>query len=130
MLRVRDVQAAQRALTAAGQPAEMLRDGSLALNDAASVEHPEVINRLLVTAGTPPTQLIVEEEALEQYFLRLGEQGEEVRTNFSDLPDEEIAALSWWAITELGAQNVVRHPHTGEVQPRRAAVRGATRADL
>ena len=31
---------------------------------------------------------------IEQYFLRLGEQGEEVRTNFSDLPDEEIVDLS------------------------------------
>ncbi len=26
---------------------------------------------LLVKAGTPPTQLLVEEEELEQYFLRL-----------------------------------------------------------
>jgi ABC-2 type transport system ATP-binding protein len=71
VLRARDVQAVQRALIAAGQPAEILRDGSLALTDAASVEHPDDINRLLVTAGTPPTQLMVEDEELEQYFLRL-----------------------------------------------------------
>ena len=71
VLRARDLPAAQRALSAAGQPAEILRDGSLALADAASVHHPDDINRLLVAAGTPPTQLMVEEEELEQYFLRL-----------------------------------------------------------
>jgi radical SAM superfamily enzyme YgiQ (UPF0313 family) len=71
-----------------------------------------------------------DEDIIEQYFLKLGEQGEEVRTNFSDLPDEEVIQLSWWAITALGAQNTVRHPHTGEVEPRKPAVRGATKADL
>lgn len=71
-----------------------------------------------------------DEDIIEQYFQRLGEQGEEVRTNFSDLPDEEIVELSWWAVSELGAQNTVRHPHTGEVQERTRAVRGATRADV
>jgi radical SAM superfamily enzyme YgiQ (UPF0313 family) len=71
-----------------------------------------------------------DEDIIEQYFLRLGEQGEEVRTNFSDLPDEEIVDLSWWAITELGAQNTVRHPHTGEVDTLRRAATGATRADV
>jgi radical SAM superfamily enzyme YgiQ (UPF0313 family) len=71
------------------------------------------------------------DDLIEQYFLRLGEQGEDVRTNFSDLPDEEVVALSWWAVTELGAQNTVRHPHTGETQDRkRPAVRGSARADL
>ena len=67
---------------------------------------------------------------IERYFLRLGEQGETVRTNFSNLPDEEIVELSWGAISELGAQNTVRHPHTGETQARTRAVRGATQADL
>jgi radical SAM superfamily enzyme YgiQ (UPF0313 family) len=71
-----------------------------------------------------------DDDIIEQYFIRLGEQGEEVRTNFSDLPDEEIVELSWWAVNELGAQNTLRHPHTGEQQARREGVRGATRADL
>jgi anaerobic magnesium-protoporphyrin IX monomethyl ester cyclase len=66
---------------------------------------------------------------IEQYFMRLGEQGEEVRTNFSDLEDEEIVDLSWYAINELGAQNKIRHPHTGEEQDR-PAVRTASHADL
>jgi radical SAM superfamily enzyme YgiQ (UPF0313 family) len=71
------------------------------------------------------------DDIIEEYFIRLGEQGETVRTNFSDLPDEKIVDLSWWAINELGAQNTVRHPHTGEEEPKkRPAVRGATQADL
>jgi len=65
-----------------------------------------------------------DDDIIEEYFLRLGEQGEEIRTNFSDLPDREIIDLSWWAINELGGQNTRRHPHTGD------AVRGAARADL
>jgi ABC-2 type transport system ATP-binding protein len=71
LLRVRDVESARQALVAAGQPAEILQDGTLELESAASVERPDDINCLLVKAGTPPTQLMVEEEELELYFLRL-----------------------------------------------------------
>jgi ABC-2 type transport system ATP-binding protein len=71
LLRSRDAEAACRVLTAAGQPAGILQDGTIELKNATSVEHPEDINSLLVKAGTPPMQLIVEEEELEQYFLRL-----------------------------------------------------------
>lgn len=71
-----------------------------------------------------------DEDLIEKYFLKLGEQGEAVRTNFSDLPDEEIVELSWWAVTELGAQNTVRHPHTGEEQDRKPVFRSATIADI
>lgn len=72
-----------------------------------------------------------DEDMVEEYLVRLGEQGEQVRTNFSDLPDEEVVDLSWWAIRELGAQNTVRHPHTGEEQPlQKPSVRGASHADL
>ena len=71
LLRARDVESAHRALIAAGQPAEILDDGTIELKNASSVEHPDDINRLLVEAGAPPTQLMVEEEELEQYFLRL-----------------------------------------------------------
>lgn len=71
------------------------------------------------------------EGMVEQYLLRLGEQGEEVRTNFSDLPDEEIVDLSGWAIQELSAQNTVRHGNGGEAQSlKKPAVRGASHADL
>jgi ABC-2 type transport system ATP-binding protein len=71
LLRVRDIKPAQRALIAAGQPAEILQDGSIELKNAPAVERPDEINCLLVNAGAPPTHLQVEEEELEQYFLRL-----------------------------------------------------------
>jgi len=71
LLKVREVETAQRALMAAGQPAKVLPDGSIELKSAESVERPDDINCLLVRAGTPPTQLMVEEEELEHYFLRL-----------------------------------------------------------
>jgi ABC-2 type transport system ATP-binding protein len=71
LLRARDVELAHRALLAAGQPAEILPDGTIELKNASSVERPDDINCLLVKAGTPPTQLMVEEEELEPYFLRL-----------------------------------------------------------
>jgi ABC-2 type transport system ATP-binding protein len=71
LVRVRDLEAARLALVAAGHPAEMLQDGTLELTDLLSVEHPDDIARLLVQAYAPPTQVLVEEEELEQYFLRL-----------------------------------------------------------
>jgi ABC-2 type transport system ATP-binding protein len=71
LLRARDAEAAHRALIAAGQSAEILQDGTIELKGASPVECSDDINCLLVRAGTPPTQLIVEEEELEQYFLRL-----------------------------------------------------------
>jgi len=71
LLRARDTETAHRALTAAGQPAAVLPDGTIELKSAAAVEHPEEINLLLVNAGAAPTRLVVEEEDLEQYFLRL-----------------------------------------------------------
>ena len=71
LLRARDVESAQRVLIAAGQPAEILQDGTIELKNATSVERPDDINSLLVRAGTSLTQLMVEEEELEQYFIRL-----------------------------------------------------------
>ena len=71
LLQVRDVESAHRALTAAGQPARILNDGTIELENTSSVERPDDVNLLLVRAGTPPTQLMVEEEELEHYFLRL-----------------------------------------------------------
>lgn len=85
----------------------------------------------LITQAVTGQKGPADENMIEEYLVRLGEQGEQVRTNFSDLPDEEVIELSWNAIKELGAQNTVRHPHTGEEQPlEKPTVRGATRADL
>jgi ABC-2 type transport system ATP-binding protein len=71
LLRARDVESAQQALVAAGQPAEILPDGTIELKNASSVERPDDISCLLVNAGTPPTHLVIDEEELEEYFLRL-----------------------------------------------------------
>jgi ABC-2 type transport system ATP-binding protein len=71
LLRARDVTSAQQTLIAAGQRAEVLQDGTIELKDPSSVERPDDINSLLVKAGTPPTRVVVEEEELEHYFLRL-----------------------------------------------------------
>jgi len=77
LLRARDLEAARLALAAAGQPARMLANGTLELANASSVERPDDVARVLVQAGVPPTQLVVEEEELERYFLRLvGMNGE------------------------------------------------------
>ena len=79
LLRARDIEAARRALSAAGQPSEVLQDGTIELRDPSCVDRPDEVNRLLVQAGVPPTHLIVEEEELEHYFLRLVGVGGEAR---------------------------------------------------
>jgi ABC-2 type transport system ATP-binding protein len=71
LLQARDPQAALSALAAAGRPAEINPHGVIELTDPASIAYPDQVATLLVQAGTPPTQLLVEEEELEQYFLRL-----------------------------------------------------------
>jgi ABC-2 type transport system ATP-binding protein len=71
LIRSRDIQAAYQTLTSAGHPALVLQDGTLELKSASSIDRPDEVNSLLVSAGTPPTHLAMEEEDLEQYFLRL-----------------------------------------------------------
>jgi ABC-2 type transport system ATP-binding protein len=71
LVRTSDFQAAHQTLTSAGHPAAVLEDTTLELKDAPSIDRPDEVNSLLVRAGTPPTHLAIEEEDLEQYFLRL-----------------------------------------------------------
>jgi ABC-2 type transport system ATP-binding protein len=71
LVRVRDVEGACQTLASAGQPFELLPDSVLALDHTAAIEHPEQVNLLLSGEGNPPVQLLVEEEELERYFLRL-----------------------------------------------------------
>jgi ABC-2 type transport system ATP-binding protein len=71
LVKARDVGTAQRVLSASGYPGEILQDGSLELDQVFAIEHPENIADLMVQAKTPPMQLLVEEEELEPYFLRL-----------------------------------------------------------
>ena len=46
-------------------------NGHIVIKDQRAVKEPEMIATLLVNAGTPPTHLVVEQENLEEYFLRL-----------------------------------------------------------
>jgi ABC-2 type transport system ATP-binding protein len=71
LIRVRDNPLAHTVLIANGQPVEILLDGTLELKNSSSITSPDDINCLLVNAGVPPTHLVVEEEELEKYFLRL-----------------------------------------------------------
>lgn len=71
LVRARDSEAARSALAASGYLAEILGDGSIELKNSDAIDWPEHISSLLVQAGTPPTQLLLDEEDLEQYFLRL-----------------------------------------------------------
>jgi ABC-2 type transport system ATP-binding protein len=71
LIKAHDLEKARAALTAAGRPAGINRNGSIELIDPPSIEGSDQIASLLVQAGIPPTQLIIEEEDLEQYFLRL-----------------------------------------------------------
>ena len=75
-VQARNMEAARAILTGAGHRASMTDAGALALTDADAIRCPDEVARLLVKAGTPPTHLLVEEEDLEQYFVRLiGENG-------------------------------------------------------
>jgi len=69
-IRTHDLEAAKICLQSAGYPI-FSKDGMIILNMAHAIEHPDDIARILVNAGVPPTRLAVEQEDLENYFLRL-----------------------------------------------------------
>ncbi len=71
ILRVRDIETARQALVRAELPARVLPNGAIEMTNAFSIEQPDAVNCLLVQSGISPTYLAVEEEDLEQYFLRL-----------------------------------------------------------
>lgn len=76
-VRTHDLGAARAVLQQAGFVPVSAADGTITLQDAAAVAHPDAISALLCRAGHPPTLLAVEEEELERYFLRLvGADGE------------------------------------------------------
>jgi ABC-2 type transport system ATP-binding protein len=75
-IRARQLVVATRDLTRAREAladfdVASLEDGRLALKDSRAIESPEWIATLLVNAGVPPTHLAIEQENLEEYFLRL-----------------------------------------------------------
>jgi ABC-2 type transport system ATP-binding protein len=68
----RDRAAARSALEAAGYAVTVDgRGGGLALADLRAIEAPDEVARALVAAGAPPLRLAVEQEDLEEHFLRL-----------------------------------------------------------
>ena len=71
-IQTRDLAAALRALSGAGF-APAAGDGKIVLKEARAVQHPDDVAALLVNAGTPPTRLVVDQEDLEEHFLRLTE---------------------------------------------------------
>ena len=72
-----------------------------------------------------------DDSIIEQYLINLGEQGDAVRTNFSDLPDDELLRLTYKATEELQAQNLHRHPmQEGGSMMQESITRGASQATL
>jgi ABC-2 type transport system ATP-binding protein len=71
-VQAREPPKALAALAASGFVVRAL-NGVLVLTDPRAIEAPDEIAALLVRAGTPPTRLAVEQEDLEEYFLRLTE---------------------------------------------------------
>jgi ABC-2 type transport system ATP-binding protein len=69
-VKARDLEAARSCLQSAGyQPA--LSDETILIEDAHAIECPDEIAKLMVSAGTPPTRLAIEQQDLEDHFLQL-----------------------------------------------------------
>jgi ABC-2 type transport system ATP-binding protein len=66
----RDPAAARAALGAAGYRVGNGVPGTLVLDEARAISHPDEVARVLVAADVPPTRLAVEQEDLERHFLR------------------------------------------------------------
>jgi len=65
-----DLDAAKSTLANAGFTVRV-SEGAIVLNEPRAINAPENVAALLVSAGTPPTRLAVEQEELEDHFLRL-----------------------------------------------------------
>jgi ABC-2 type transport system ATP-binding protein len=79
VVRTRDDAAAVSVLRRAGLAPEVASGGEIEVRAAAAIEWPDEVATRLVQAGCAPTELTVDEEDLEAYFLRLVGQGEERR---------------------------------------------------
>jgi ABC-2 type transport system ATP-binding protein len=69
-IKVNHLEAACNALTVAGF-APKVKEDMIFLNEVRAIAAPDEIATLLVNAQVPPTRLVVKQEDLEQYFLRL-----------------------------------------------------------
>ena len=69
----RDEPAAERALAAAGFSPIRTDAHGIVLTEKHAIAEPDVVATLLVAAGSPPTRLVVEQDDLETFFLRVVE---------------------------------------------------------
>lgn len=69
-VKARNLEAAQLCLRSAGYKFES-KEEMLILKDTHAIEHADDLARIMVNAGTPPTRIAVEQENLEDHFLRL-----------------------------------------------------------
>jgi ABC-2 type transport system ATP-binding protein len=69
-IKARDLEAAKSALTSAGYTVKGF-ESAIYLTETRAIENPDEVAAILVNAGAPPTRLAVEQEDLEEYFLRL-----------------------------------------------------------
>jgi len=67
----RDLEGAKQAILQAGYLRTKIMDHSIMIDESKAVEAPDEVARIMVNAGTPPMHLAVEQENLEEYFLRL-----------------------------------------------------------
>jgi ABC-2 type transport system ATP-binding protein len=71
-IQVRRPEAARLALIRAGYAVDMRQaDGVMLLKEARALDAPDEVAKALVEAGSPPLRLAIEQEDLEEHFLRL-----------------------------------------------------------
>ena len=71
VVRARDGDTAAAVLRQAGYQAELAADGEISLQDEGALARPDDVATVLVQAGQAPLLLVIQQEDLEQYFLRL-----------------------------------------------------------
>lgn len=69
-IKVRNLEAAQNSLLNAGYRS-IMKDETIVIEDPRAIECPDQIAQVLVSAGTPPMRLAVEQQDLEDHFLQL-----------------------------------------------------------
>ena len=77
--------------------------------------NPEVIFFATPYPGTELYRMALQQGKIkdeEDYVLNLGEQGEKIRVNFSELSDEELWDAQEYMINELNAWNKMKHPES------------------
>lgn len=71
LINASDNHLARSILANANYRASFTVSGALQVTDDRAIVHPEKIAEIMVEAGLPPSMLLVEEEDLESYFLRI-----------------------------------------------------------